>query len=333
MRFGLALPHYGFSFPEGGPLDWGRLVDHARRAEALGFDSVWISDHFFLDLARYGGPPEPHAAAEPFTALAGIAVATRRVRLGTLVACTGFRHPAHVVKMATTLDLLSEGRMELGLGAGWYEREFRAFGYPFGTAGERFDRLEEFLAVARALFGEGEPVDHEGRHFRLHRAYNHPRPAAAGRPPIWVGSKGKPRSARLAARYADGWNTVWRWAPQDYRAAARAMDAACEAEGRDPATLRRSLGLHTLVGENDRDLRARYEALRSWTPGRSLDPEPLESFAAGNLVGTVDAVREQVAAWEARGVEELIVSLASLPFAVADGSLADLFAEGVIHAA
>src|SRR6266511_3491666 len=143
MRIGLALPHYDFSFPEGEGLTWPGVLEAAQRAERLGFDSVWISDHFFLDLERYGGPAEPLGSVEPFTALAALAVRTERVRLGTLVACAAFRHPAIVAKMATAIDLASGGRLDLGLGAGWYRREFEAFGYPFGTTGERFRNLED----------------------------------------------------------------------------------------------------------------------------------------------------------------------------------------------
>src|SRR6058998_27828 len=150
MRIGLALPHYDFSFPDGKPLTWTRLVEAARRAERLGFDSVWISDHFFLDLERYGGSPEPQGSVEPFTALAGLTAVTERVRLGTLVACAPFRHPAIVAKMASAIDLQSGGRFDLGLGAGWYEREFEAFGYPFGTVGERFSMLEETVRAVAA---------------------------------------------------------------------------------------------------------------------------------------------------------------------------------------
>src|SRR5438034_103453 len=117
MRVGIALPHYDFSFPDGEPLSWERFLDAALRAEALGFDSLWISDHLFLDLARYGGPDEELGSLEPFTTLAALAALTERVRLGTLVACAPFRHPAHVAKMATTIDLTSGGRFDLGLGA------------------------------------------------------------------------------------------------------------------------------------------------------------------------------------------------------------------------
>src|SRR5438552_2969182 len=162
MRIGLALPHYGFSFPDGGGLTWPRMLDAATRAEAMGFDSIWVSDHFFLDTARYGGPTDPSASFEPFAALAALAAVTERVRLGTLVACAPFRHPAHVAKMATAIDLISGGRFDLGIGAGWYEREFEAFGYPFGTVAERFTSLEDAVGVVAALFEEREPATFEG---------------------------------------------------------------------------------------------------------------------------------------------------------------------------
>src|SRR5688572_15369486 len=135
MKIGLGLPHYGFSSPDGAPESWEALAGTARTAESLGFDSVWVSDHFFLSLRRYGGPPEPYGTPEALTALAALATVTERVRLGTLVLSTGFRHPALLAKSAITIDALSGGRLDLGLGAGWYEDEYRAFGYDFPDTG------------------------------------------------------------------------------------------------------------------------------------------------------------------------------------------------------
>ena len=153
MRIGLALPHYDFSAPDGAPVTWERLAASARGAEARGFDSVWISDHFFLSLSRYGGSGGPFGSAEPLTTLAALATVTERVRLGSLVLGAGFRHPALVAKAATTIDLLSSGRLDLGVGAGWYEEEYRAFGYSFGTARERFEILEESFEVLATILG------------------------------------------------------------------------------------------------------------------------------------------------------------------------------------
>jgi probable F420-dependent oxidoreductase len=329
MRFGLALPHYGYSLPDGGAVSFGRVRDFARRAERLGFHSVWISDHFVFSLAKYGGPTEPYGTPEAVTTLAGLAAATERVRLGTLVLCSWFRHPAILAKAATAIDLLSGGRLDLGMGAGSRPDEFEQFGYPPGTTAERFQDLEETLAVLNLLFEDG-PATWEGRRFRLQDAYNRPRPAQAPRPPLWVGGKGGPRVLGLVARYADGWNGAWTWTPEDYGLRAGALREACERSGRDPSTVRLSVGLLTLVGEDERDLVARYRALQRWTPGGGLDGQMLEDWARNTLTGTPEPVLDRVARFAALGVEEVVVSLASVPFAMYDDSMLDLFAEAVI---
>ena len=332
MRFGLALPHYDFSRPDGAPVSWQALASAARRAEALGFDSVWISDHFFLSLARYGGPDEPYGTPEALSALAGLAAATERVRLGTLVLCSGFRHPAMVAKAAVTIDLLSGGRLDLGLGAGWSEDEYDAFGYRFGSVGDRFELLEETVEVLSLLFGEKEPVTWEGRHYRLDQAYCRPRPAQPSGPPLWVGGKGGSRLARLVARRADGWNTVWTWTPEAYVERVRVLEKACHRHNRDPASVRRSVGLYALVGEDDRDLAARWRALQRWTPGGALDGLTVEAWGTDKLVGTRDRVLDRIRAFADLGVEEMIVSVGSLPFAVFDDGAVEVFARSVIPA-
>jgi probable F420-dependent oxidoreductase len=332
MRFGVALPHYDFSFPDRGPVTFDRVAGFAREAERLGFDSVWISDHFFLSLVRYGGGDELEGSLEPFTTLAGLSQVTDRIRLGTLVACAPFRHPGILAKQATAVDLWSGGRLDLGIGAGWYEDEFRAFGYEFGSTGARFALLEETLEVVAGLFSDG-PIDHDGPHFRLRGAYNHPPAAQRPRPPIWLGAKGGDRSLRLAARHCDGWNTVWRWEPAAYAERVEAARRACESVGRDPSTLRLSVGLYTLIGEDEKDLAARYDALQRWTPGGALDGRSLEGFAAGALCGTPERVRERIDDFASLGVEEIVIAPASLPFAVFDPSMIELFAEHVARAA
>jgi probable F420-dependent oxidoreductase len=328
MRLGLALPHYEHSFPEGESLSWGTLLDAALRAERLGFDSVWISDHFFLDLSRYGAVGEP-GSMEAFITLAGIAARTERVRLGTLVACAAFRHPAILAKMATTIDRISGGRFDLGLGAGWYEREFDAFGYPFGTVGERFGVLEDIVEAVSALFGEG-PVTMENGTVRLREAYNRPPPVQPGGPPIWVGGKGGDRLLRLVARHGAGWNVVWRVDPGEHAERAERLRRICEENGRDPATVRLSVGLYTLVGEDARDLQARYQQVQEWTPGGALDRTPLEDFAEGTLTGPPDVCASRLAQFAANGVEEVVVSPAGMPFAIPDWSEVDLIAETLI---
>jgi probable F420-dependent oxidoreductase len=327
MRFGLALPHYDFSLPNEPRISTRSMTDWAVRAEHLGFDSVWISDHFLLSLARYGGPEQLRGSLEPMTALAALAARTSRVRLGTLVLCAPFRHPSVVAKMASTIDLLSGGRVDLGLGAGWLKEEFERFGYEFGSVRERFGVLEEDLEVLRALFSEG-PSSVQGRRFELRDAVMRPRAAQRPRPPLWLGSKGGPRSLAIAARLADGWNTAWRWDPGSYGQRVSAARAACERAERDPSSLRRSVGLYTAVGADDHDLAARFGRLREWMPG--LDDQTPESFAEATLTGTPDRVLDRVAAFAALGVEEIIITIGQIPFAIPDSEMVELIAERVV---
>ncbi|MGH2693015.1 MAG: LLM class flavin-dependent oxidoreductase [Actinomycetota bacterium] len=330
MKIGLALPHYDFSFPDGRPLTWEGLAEWARRAEERGFDSIWISDHFFLSLGRYGGGDGRYGSVEPLMALAALATVTQRVRLGTLVLGAGFRHPAMVAKSAVTIDHLSGGRLDLGLGAGWYEDEYPAFGYEFGTLGERFSILEESVEVLALLFGEKEPVTWQGEHFHLEEAYCRPRPLQEPRPPLWIGGKGGPRLLRLVARRADGWNTVWAWTPEDYAERAGALDRLCEREGRDPRSVKRSVGLYSVVGESQPDVEARWQRIRDWVPGGAFAASDLGEWRADKLVGTPEQVVERMAEFASHGVEEMIVSVGPLPFAIADEEMVDLIAERVI---
>lgn len=326
MRFGLSLPHYGFSFPSG-QISFADASDWARRAENLGFDSVWVSDHFFYSFARYGADPSPIASLEPLTTLSGIAAVTDRVRLGTLVLCAAFRHPALLAKAATAIDLVSGGRLDLGLGAGWMAEEFETFGYRFGSAQERFAVLEESVEVLERLFG-GEAVTYEGPTVTLREARL--RPAPDRPPPLWVGGKGGPRLLRLAARLADGWNVVWRMSPEAYRGKVSDVYAACEAEGRDPSTFGLSVGLYSLIGEDEAAARAAFDRGRAAAPGNSLAADDYETWFADTLSGTPEQILERVAAFESLGVREIIVSPWVLPFAIHEPEQVELFADRVI---
>ena len=330
MRIGLALPHYDFSVPPGQrPITFAAAADAAVAAERLGFDSVWLSDHFLYHFARFGEPEPVYGALEPVTTMAGVAARTSRVRLGTLVLGAPFRHPSLLAKAVATLDSISAGRIDVGVGAGWLQDEFEAFGYRYGSVGERFGSLEETLLVLEALLG-GEEASGTFGGVTLKSARLLPPPVQRPRPPVWVGGKGGPRLLRLAARHADGWNVVWRITPEAYAGKVHDVERACEAEGRDPATFRRSIGCYALIGEDERAVAALWERARSSMPGGALDGETWEDWRAHTLSGTPDQVLERIAAFAALGVEELILSPWSLPFALPEPEMLELVSERVI---
>jgi alkanesulfonate monooxygenase SsuD/methylene tetrahydromethanopterin reductase-like flavin-dependent oxidoreductase (luciferase family) len=316
MRFGLAIPQYGFSLPSG-EITFDDAVGWGRRAEELGFDSVWLSDHFFYSFGRYGADPSPIAALEPLTALAGVAAVTARVRLGVIVLAAAFRPAALVAKAGATIDRVSGGRFDLGLGAGWLGDEFTAFGYRFGSVGERFEALERVLAELTRTFADpAAPL---------------PRPVQDPLP-IWLGGKGGPRLLRLAARHAAGWNSVWRVAPGAHEAAVADVAIACKREGRDPATFRRTVGLYGTLGATEGEARARFERARASFPGDAMREETWESWRADTLSGSPDEVIERVRSFDALGVEELILSPWALPFAMIEPEIVEIFASRVIPA-
>ena len=314
VHFGLALPHYDYSVPGESPLRFETIAAHAGAAEALGFDSLWVSDHVSLSIERYGGPPGEQFAYEPLTTLAALAGVVTRARLGTLVLSEALRPAGVLAKALATLDRLCSGRLDIGIGAGWYPPDFEAVGLHLPSPGERLARLREALAVLDALL-PGGPATLNGKAHIVRGATNLPPALQSPRPPIFVGGKGD-RLLRLVAEMADGWNTCWVWTPDDYRGRLAVLERACEAVGRDPSSVRRTLGLYALAGENERDLAARYERMQAAAPGGMLDGVPLKQWRVGRLVGTAEQVAEQAAGWAALGVAELIVSAGPLPFSV-----------------
>lgn len=335
MRFGLALPHYDTSLA-GGAVSWAGLRRVARQAEDAGFDSIWVSDHLFLDWSKYGGPDDQQGAMECWTTMSALAAATERVRVGSMALCNDFRNPALLAKMIATLDLLSQGRVDVGMGAGWYEPEYDVAGIEFDRPGRRIARLGEAVEIVRRLL-EGEELTFEGRHYDIAGAVCRPRPVQDPRPPLWVGGKGD-YLLKTAARVADGWNFSWIGSIDGYRDRARAADAACADAGRDPKTLRRSAGAYVLAGSDDADLRRRFERLAERTP-RGVLTRPgdgtavsWDEFRQGRVAGTVQEVVDQLGRLEDLGVEEVIVGLGALPFQVGDEEDVGFFGAEIIPA-
>jgi probable F420-dependent oxidoreductase len=248
----------------------------AQQAEADGFDSLWLADHLF-----YRTPGEPTRGIwECWTMLAALAEATQRVEIGTLVLCNSFRHPAILAKMATTADEVSHGRLILGVGAGWNEPEYQAFGLPFD---HRVDRLEEALQILKPLLRDGQ-VDFAGQYYHARNCEILPRGPRSAGPPLLVGGEG-PRMLTLTAQYADLWNTGYMGQPDTMAESLAKIEAACRAVGRDPATL----GITALIGLWFPDLQAKQ-------PG----------FLDKPLTGTAQEIAAAMRGYAELGVQHLM---------------------------
>jgi probable F420-dependent oxidoreductase len=321
VHLGLALPHYDTSY-RNEPVSWSAVLGCALAAERSGYSSVWVSDHLFLDWGKYGGPSTPQRSLECWTTMTALAAATSSVRVGSLTLCNDLRNPALLAKMAASLDLLSGGRLDVGLGAGWYEPEYRAAGIEFEPPGTRIRRLGEAVEILGRLLA-GEELTFHGRHYQVQEAICLPRPVQTPRPPVWVGGKGD-LLLKTAARVADGWNYSWIGSFETYAERAAAADRACEAAGRDPATLGRSVGAYVLAGRDDADVCARFDRLVERTPegvfpGRTnRGAVSWEEFRRDHVVGTVDEVTDRLGRLADLGVREVIVTAGALPFQVAD---------------
>ncbi|HEU0028843.1 MAG TPA: LLM class F420-dependent oxidoreductase [Ktedonobacterales bacterium] len=242
MRVGLQVPN--FTYP-GGPADLGaRFGAIAQEAERAGFYSLWVMDHFFQ--IRTQGPPE-NEMLESWSALAFAAGRTNHLRLGALVTGVTYRHPGILVKTATTLDVLSQGRAYFGVGAAWNEQEHHGLGVPFPPVAERFERLEETLRIARQMW-DGDEAPFEGKHYTLERPINSPNSAQRPHPPILVGGGGEKKTLRLVARYADACNLFARLGEAEVSRKLDVLRAHCDAVGRPYAEIEKTtLGTLTIT--------------------------------------------------------------------------------------
>jgi F420-dependent oxidoreductase-like protein len=234
MRLGLQIPN--FTWPGGGAALAGRLRAIAEAADAGGFASLWVMDHFFQ--IPPVGPAETEML-EGWSALAFVAAATERVRLGTMVTGVTYRHPGVLVKTASTLDVLSGGRAYLGIGAAWFEREHRGLGVPFPPLAERFERLEEALQIAKQMWS-GKVQPFAGRHYALAETLCVPQPLSRPHPPILIGGMGEKKTLRLVARYADACNLFVHAGVEGVRKKLEVLRRHCDAERRDYDSIERT---------------------------------------------------------------------------------------------
>lgn len=238
---------------------WSRTVSVAHEAEGLGFDSIWLFDHVQTEPV-----PTDEITFEAFVGLSALAVETARVRLGHLVLCSGYRNPALVAKMIATLDVVSGGRAELGLGAGWKEDEYVAYGWGFPPLRERMALLEDSLEIASRMLAPGRAT-YAGSEASVHDAINEPKGVQQPRVPIVVGGNGPNRTWRLAARYADELNLDW-LSPEEVADARPVIESRCAEIGRDPATLRVSVNIGR--DHSEPEGAARVDLLRRYADAR-----------------------------------------------------------------
>jgi probable F420-dependent oxidoreductase len=265
------------SGPNGVPVRFQDVRAQALAVERMGLDSFWVPDHFFY---REPGTERITGQWEALTVLSALAAVTERVTLGPMVAATSFRNPALLAKMADTLDEISDGRFVLGLGAGWHQPEYDAFGFPFD---HRASRFEEALRIIVPLLREGQ-VTFAGEYYQATNCVLRPRGPTARGPRILVGGF-KPRMLRLVAQFADAWNTAWHTKPEQVTVRWEQMTAACAAVGRDPATLELTAGV----------------MLRIARPGEASAP------STSHITGEPEHIAEVLRGFQAVGVRHLVM--------------------------
>jgi F420-dependent oxidoreductase-like protein len=279
--------------------DYETLRTVALATEELGFDAFFRSDHY-LKIGDVPGLPGP---TDSWVTLAALAVETSRIRLGTMVTAATFRLPGPLAITVAQVDQMSGGRVELGLGSGWYEAEHTAYGIPFPSLGERFDRLEEQLAIITGLWttGEGETFSFDGAHYQLTDSPALPKPAQRPRPPVLIGGTGPRRTPRLAARFADEYNAQFKSVPDSAAAFGRTREA-CEAVGRYPDSMTYSVAQTVCCGKDEAEFRRRAAAI-----GR--EPEGLRENALGGTPGEIAA---KIAAFAEIGAERVYLQVVDL---------------------
>ena len=284
-------------------LTWPRWQRLASEVESLGFAGLFRSDHF-----TDPRPPD-RDALELVVSLAYLACNTERIRFGPLVAPVSFRDPIQLARQAVALDSWSGGRMVLGLGAGWQEREHHLFGYDLGDVRTRMARLEEALEVVSSLLRSDSPVTYEGQFYQLREATLLPRPDRPGNPPIMIGGNGMRRTLPLAARYADIWNAVV-VKPDRFRELNAHLDDLLRQAGRQPADVRRSIMTTLGFGQDDTALNAKLASMRQMLPANT-DPSmeaQLEAWRTRSaIVGTPEAVITQIQAYAEAGAQEIML--------------------------
>jgi F420-dependent oxidoreductase-like protein len=324
MRFGLFVPQ-GWRLDLAGidPADqWEAMHRVAAHADAGDvWESVWVYDHFHTVPA-----PTDEATHEAWTLMAALAASTARVRLGQMCTCMAYRNPAYLAKVAATIDVVSGGRVEMGIGAGWYEHEWRAYGYGFPGAGERLGMLAEGVQVMRDLWRDGK-ASLDGKHYQVDGAICRPLPLQPGGIPLWIAGGGEKKTLRIAAQHAD--YTNFEGGVEGFRHKSQVLAGHCRDLGTDFEAITRSANYNIVIAENEAGVADRLDWIRDHVA--KVLPEKadgvVEQFRSGPAVGTPEQVVE---ALKAVGAEGMTYAICYFMEAAFDRSGIELFEREVV---
>ena len=263
---------------EGAEAKWNAAVDIAVKAEELGFDSLWVYDHFH-NVPR----PAHEAVFECWTTMAAISQRTSRIRLGQMVGCNSYRNPSVLAKITSTLDVISGGRLEWGIGAGWYENEYKGYGFEFAAPKVRIGMLKECVEIVRSMWTEPE-TSYDGKYYKLDRAHCDPKPLQQPRPPILIGGGGEQLTLRVVARLADRSN--FGGTPEQFAHKCDVLKGHCKDVGRDYDEIEKTISGEVMIRESEDELRA--------LGTKSLWGQPFDEWREGGLIGTPDEVADKI---------------------------------------
>ncbi len=280
--------------------DFAVIKRVAQECEELGFDSVWMYDHFYPYDSPTDGP-----CYEIWTTLSALAGLTSKIRLGALVLCNSFRYPSIVAKMTSTLDNISDGRTEVGLGAGWFKMEFDAYGIPFSDPTTRIESLRDGIQIIKKMWTE-ERTTYEGKYHSVDSAYNNPKPVQKPHPPLWVGGT-QSAVLKVAAEFADGWNIGFYASntPTGFRNKVKALDRYCRELGRDPQELRKSWHGEIIIAETQAEVEKKVARLKP--SSMSLD-----EYRVARIIGTPDECFKQMQNYVMDGVSYFMFKFAEV---------------------
>ncbi|HEU4320503.1 MAG TPA: LLM class F420-dependent oxidoreductase [Acidimicrobiia bacterium] len=295
MRFGTFAAQGWKGDQDGVPLEeqWQRTVDLATLAEEAGYDSLWVYDHFHSHPVV-----KQETVFEAWTLMASLAVATSRVRLGQMCTCALYRPPSYLAKVASSIDVISGGRLDVGIGAGWSQGEFEAYGYEFPSDGTRIDMLEETVQILKAMWTEDEAT-FVGDHYRVEGAINRPKPIQTPHPPLWIAGGGEKRTLRIVAEHADFANFGDGVAV--FRRKSSVLAEHCEAVGRPYGQIGRTTHQMSVIGSDQADLARKLEIAarrRSCTP---------EEFRAEHFAATVAEAVDTMGEFASEGCTDVIL--------------------------